>query len=70
MAFADFPSFLAMGGHGVYVWTCYGLAVAVAAANIWWVRRSRVAFFARERAALRRAAAQAAAAGDAPGEAS
>ena len=65
MAFSDFSSFLAMGGHAQYVWTCYGLAIAVGIANLWWVRRSRAAFFARERAALRRAAAQAAADEDA-----
>ena len=61
MAFASVADFLAMGGHGPYVWTSFGLALAVAAGNLRWVRSSRAAYFAREKLALRRAAANAAA---------
>ena len=60
MAFDSIADLLAMDGHGSYVWTSYGLAVGVAVANVLWVWRGRAAFFARERAALRRDAAQAA----------
>jgi heme exporter protein D len=43
MSFASFGEFLAMGGHAVYVWTAYGLAVVVLAVNLaaplWRARR-------------------------------
>ena len=29
MNFESFSAFLAMGGHGPYVWSCYGLTLAV-----------------------------------------
>lgn len=29
MYFDSFAAFLTMGGHGVYVWTCYGVVTAV-----------------------------------------
>jgi heme exporter protein D len=29
MSFESFGAFLAMGGHGPYVWSCYGLTLAV-----------------------------------------
>jgi len=25
--FADFQAFIAMGGHGIYVWLCYGIVI-------------------------------------------
>lgn len=28
-AFASFSDFLAMGGHGAYVWSAYGICLAV-----------------------------------------
>ncbi|MBS7690055.1 heme exporter protein CcmD [Pseudomonas lalucatii] len=34
MSFASFAEFLAMGNHGVYVWTCYGISLAVLALNV------------------------------------
>ncbi|UTW07340.1 heme exporter protein CcmD [Pseudomonas benzenivorans] len=34
MSFASFEEFIAMGSHGVYVWTCYGLSLAVLALNV------------------------------------
>jgi len=33
MFFDDFSSFLAMGGHGLYVWLSYGLAAVIVAIN-------------------------------------
>lgn len=59
MAFDGLAHLLAMDGHGPYVWTCYGLALAVAVANVLWIRRSRSVFFAHERAGQRREAARA-----------
>lgn len=32
MAFETFSDFLAMGRHGVYVWSCFGIAVGCFAA--------------------------------------
>ncbi|WP_439889006.1 heme exporter protein CcmD [Pseudomonas sp. MBLB4123] len=34
MSFASFAEFLAMGNHGVYVWSCYGISLAVLALNV------------------------------------
>ncbi|TKR54302.1 heme exporter protein CcmD [Allopusillimonas ginsengisoli] len=32
--FTSFSDFLAMGGHGAYVWSAYGLCIAVLALNV------------------------------------
>lgn len=29
MKFTDFEAFLHMGGHGLYVWLCYGVGIIV-----------------------------------------
>lgn len=34
MAFESFADFLAMGTHGPYVWTAYGLTTAIIAWNV------------------------------------
>ncbi|WPC06634.1 heme exporter protein CcmD [Pseudomonas benzenivorans] len=34
MSFASFAEFLAMGNHGAYVWSCYGISLAVLALNV------------------------------------
>ncbi|WPP01353.1 heme exporter protein CcmD [Pseudomonas sp. HR96] len=34
MTFASFGDFLAMGHHGLYVWSAYGLGLFVVALNI------------------------------------
>jgi heme exporter protein CcmD len=44
--------FLRMGGDGAYVWSAYGVTLAVLLLNIWWARR-------RHRSALERARASA-----------
>jgi heme exporter protein CcmD len=44
--------FLRMGGDGAYVWSAYGVTLAVLVFNVWWARR-------RHRVALRRARASA-----------
>ncbi len=31
---------LDMGAYGVYVWSCYGLTLAVLVLNVWLARRS------------------------------
>ena len=35
MYFQDFSSFMAMGGHGVFVWSAYGAAFLVIIYNLW-----------------------------------
>ena len=40
--------FIEMGGHGAYVWSAYGITLAVLIINVWLVR-------AKRRSALRRA---------------
>ncbi|MFD2229957.1 heme exporter protein CcmD [Alkalimarinus sediminis] len=34
MSFESFSDFLAMGGHGLYVWLSYGVAALIFIANI------------------------------------
>lgn len=34
MFFNSFSEFLAMGGHGLYVWSAYGIAAVVLIGNI------------------------------------
>ena len=34
MSFASFADFLAMGHHGPYVWSAYGISLAVLALNV------------------------------------
>ena len=57
MSWAAASDFLAMGGHGVYVWTAYGVTALVLAIE---------PLLARRRAARALGLAQAAAASDPP----
>jgi heme exporter protein D len=34
MSFTSFAEFLAMGSHGAYVWSAYGISMAVLALNV------------------------------------
>lgn len=34
MSFSSFSEFIAMGNHGVYVWTSYGITLVVLAVNV------------------------------------
>jgi heme exporter protein D len=34
MNFDNFSDFLAMGGHGIYVWMAYGAALVIFVANV------------------------------------
>ena len=44
MAFDPWADFLAMGKHGVYVWSSYGLTFVVIAALLWQARQQRRQF--------------------------
>ena len=39
--------FLAMGGYAPYVWSAYGITLAVLLLNIWSARRARIRSLAR-----------------------
>ena len=56
MSFDSFAAFLAMGGHGLYVWLSYGAFVLVVAANVAGVRLARKRYFRLARAIARRPA--------------
>jgi heme exporter protein D len=34
MSFASFSEFIAMGNHGLYVWSCYGISLVVLGLNV------------------------------------
>ena len=34
MSFSSFSDFIAMGDHGLYVWTAYGISLVVLAINV------------------------------------
>ena len=60
MSFDNLGDFLAMGGHGLYVWLAYGSAAIVVAANVLGVRSARRRIFRQARALERRRAVRAA----------
>lgn len=57
MSFVSLSDFLAMGGHGLYVWLSYGATGLVVLANVMALRISRGRFLRESRALERRAAA-------------
>ncbi len=62
MSFESINEFLAMGGHGLYVWLAYGATVVVVLANVVSIRFARRRY-AREALALERRKETAQAAG-------
>ncbi|NJN50606.1 MAG: heme exporter protein CcmD [Gammaproteobacteria bacterium] len=56
MSFDSFASFVHMGGHGLYVWSAYGIGVIVLAANLIAPAITRRRFFAAEGERARRGA--------------
>jgi len=41
VSFGSFGEFLAMGGHGLYVWLSYGVWLVVVLANVFTLARAR-----------------------------
>lgn len=41
MAFSSFAAFLAMGGHGPYVWAAWGVTACLMIACVWHARVER-----------------------------
>jgi len=56
VSFQTLSDFLAMGGHGLYVWLAYGATIAVVIANVLSVRFARRRYFRQARALERRLA--------------
>ena len=55
MSFESFADFIAMGGHGLYVWLSYSAAFIVVLANVFGVRMARNRVFRQGQALERRA---------------
>jgi heme exporter protein D len=53
--FDTFSEVLAMGGHGLYVWLCYGVSFIVVLGNALSVRAARERYLRLARAIERRA---------------
>ena len=49
MAFDSFAAFMAMDGHGPYVWTCYAVFFLLMGAVTWWSLRQRRVIIAQQR---------------------
>ncbi|MDZ5601614.1 heme exporter protein CcmD [Pseudomonas sp. RP23018S] len=54
MSFASIPEFLAMGHHGLYVWSAYGICLLVLAVNVTVPLRARRRYLQEEARRLRR----------------
>lgn len=54
MSFATFGDFLAMGHHGLYVWSAYGICLAVLALNVGEPLLARRRYLQEEARRLRR----------------
>lgn len=54
MSFNSVSEFLAMGGHGLYVWLSYGLGLVVVTANLVLPKLSRNRLLAEQKRRLRR----------------
>ena len=58
MSFDSFSEFLAMGNHGLYVWTAYGISCAILVLNVVLPLLARQRYFKNEARRLRREAKQ------------
>ncbi|MDF2643752.1 MAG: heme exporter protein CcmD [Pseudomonas sp.] len=54
MSFESFADFLAMGRHGVFVWSSYGIALAVLVINVALPIMARRRYLQQEARRLRR----------------
>lgn len=54
MSFESFADFLAMGRHGVFVWSSYGIALAVLVINVALPVMARRRYLQQEARRLRR----------------
>lgn len=54
MSFSSFGEFIAMGGHGPYVWAAYGISLLVLVINLWLPLSARRTYLQGEARRLRR----------------
>lgn len=54
MSFASFSDFVAMGQHGLYVWSAYGICLTVLALNVALPLTARRRYLQQEARRLRR----------------
>ena len=54
MNFSSFSEFIAMGNHGLYVWTAYGISLAVLLLNVALPLLARRRYLQEEARRLRR----------------
>ena len=54
MNFSSFSEFIAMGNHGLYVWTAYGISLAVLLLNVALPMLARRRYLQEEARSLRR----------------
>ncbi len=54
MSFESFSDFLAMGKHGLYVWTCFAVSLVVLALNVALPLLARRRYLQQEARRLRR----------------
>ncbi len=54
MNFSSFSEFIAMGNHGLYVWTAYGISLAVLVLNVALPMLARRRYLQEEARRLRR----------------
>lgn len=52
--FETFSEFLAMGKHGIHVWSSYALFLAVVIFNLVSIRMKRISFLKQEKQRMRR----------------
>jgi heme exporter protein D len=69
VSFGSFGEFLAMGGHGLYVWLSYGATLIIVLYNVLSVQVRQRRFFRQARDLERRNAARARVAGSGPADA-
>lgn len=58
MSFASFSDFLSMGHHGPYVWSAYGLCLAILLLNVILPVQARRRFMREQARQVRREAGQ------------
>ena len=54
MSFSSFSEFLAMGNHGLYVWSAYGISLLILTINLLLPLRARHNYLKGEARRLRR----------------
>ncbi|PTQ89410.1 heme exporter protein CcmD [Agitococcus lubricus] len=54
MAFNSWAEFMAMGTHGVYVWSSYGLTFVAIISLFWLIQRERQQFFREQQQQAKR----------------